>query len=326
MATIQKRTSRDGAVSYRVQIRLKGVPPQTGTFDRLTDARKWAASTESAIREGRFFKTSAARRHTLADAIKRYRETHTIDRNKNRYLNWWQERLGDYALADVTADKITEYRDALAGGTYKRPGQKSTSARTPATCNRYLAALSVLLNTAVREWEWLENNPCRNVKKLAEPPGRVRFLSDAERDRLLKACQESPAPYLHLVVVLALSTGARYMEILGLQWQQVDMKRGTVHLEKTKNRERRTLPLRGKALELMREHSRVRRMDSQLVFPSPNNPAEPVDARSAFETALVRASITDFRFHDLRHSAASYLAMNNASLAEIAEILGHKTI
>jgi integrase len=129
--------------------------------------------------------------------------------------------------------------------------------------------------------------------------------------------------------VLALSTGARAQEILGLRWGQIDFARKVALLdnpEEIKNSERRALPLAGHALELLKERAKVRRIDSDLVFPGRINPHKPLDLRSPFETALRRAGIKDFRWHDLRHSAASYLAMNGASLAEIAEVLGHKTL
>jgi integrase len=183
-----------------------------------------------------------------------------------------------------------------------------------------------VLSVASREWEWIEINPCGKVPKLREPRGRVRFLSDDERARFLEACRQSSAPYLHILVVLALSTGARYMELLGLRWLQIDIRRGTIRLEKTKNGERRSLPLKGLALELMQDHARVRRLDTDLVFPSARDSTRPVHIRSVFEAALARTGIEDFHFHDLRHSCASYLAMNGASLAEISEILGHKTL
>ena len=113
------------------------------------------------------------------------------------------------------------------------------------------------------------------------------------------------------------------MELLNLTWHDVDLKRGTITIHETKNGERRTLPLTGIALELLRQQ--IRRIDTSFVFPSPDG-KKPLDIRSAWDTALRRAEIPDFRFHDLRHSAASYLAMNGASLMEIAEILGHKTL
>lgn len=97
-------------------------------------------------------------------------------------------------------------------------------------------------------------------------------------------------------------------------------------LRETKNGDMRGVPLTGKALALVKEHARIRRrLDTPLLFPGAN-PAKPVDLRAPWLAALKKASIQDFRFHDLRHSAASYLAMNGASLNEIAAVLGHKTL
>jgi integrase len=153
----------------------------------------------------------------------------------------------------------------------------------------------------------------------------MRFLSDDERQRLLTACQGSRNQYLYTVVVLALSTGARKMELLRLTWQDVDLQRGVLTLHETKNGERHILHLTNLALALMRQHAKRQRMDAALVFPDPTG-TKPCSIREAWEYAVKRAGIADFRFHDLRHSAASYLAMSGASLAEIAEILGHKTL
>ncbi len=105
----------------------------------------------------------------------------------------------------------------------------------------------------------------------------------------------------------------------------MDFARNVIILHETKNGERRILPLTGHALELIQQHSKLRHVKCDLVFPS-NNLKKPVDLRTPFENALKRAEIADFRWHDLRHSCASYLAMSGASLAEIAEILGHKTL
>jgi integrase len=110
-----------------------------------------------------------------------------------------------------------------------------------------------------------------------------------------------------------------------LTWQTVDLQRGIITLQDTKNGERRTLHLTGIALDLIRQHAKVRRIDSQLVFPNPTG-TRPASIRESWDHAVRRAQLEDFRFHDLRHSAASYLAMNGASLLEIAEILGHKTL
>ena len=325
MASIEKRITSENKVSYRVKVRLKGFPAQSATFARLTDAKKWVQHTEAAIREGRYFKTTEAKKHTLAESIDRYIKNVLPNKPRSfrdQYIQfaWWKSVMGQHVLADVTPALIAEHRDKLAKGSTVRGAQRSA-----ATVNRYLAALSHLFTIAVREWGWVEDNPLRKVSKMKEPRGRVRFLSEVERERLLVVCKESDSHYLYLSVVLSLSTGARKMEILGLHWQNVDLSRRVITLHDTKNGERRVLPLTGHAMDLMVAHSKVRQLHSELVFPG-KNPNSPIDLRSPWETALQRAEISDFRWHDLRHSAASYLAMNGASLAEIAEVLGHKTL
>ena len=337
MATITEREASDGTKSFRVEVRLKGYPPQRATFERKTDAKRWAAATETAIREGRHFGTTEAKRHTVADLIDRYaRDVLPAKKDKTQgpqvgQLAWWKDRIGTLTLADCTPALIAECRDALT----REPAAPKTAdpdkagperLRSPATVNRYLAALSHAFTVAVKEWAWVENNPCLKVTKPKEPRGRVRFLDDDERERLLSACRESASPDLYPAVLLALSTGARQQEVLGLRWPQVDLARRVATLHETKNGERRVLPLAGPALDLLRDRSKVRRIDTDLVFPGRTDPTKPVDLRTPFETALKRARIEGFHWHDLRHTAASYLAMNGASLAEIAEILGHKTL
>ena len=142
---------------------------------------------------------------------------------------------------------------------------------------------------------------------------------------MLDVCKASPSRYLSLVVLIALSTGSRKGEILNLKWADVELSQGRIIFHNTKNSERRTVPLTGPALDHMRHHAKLRRIDTPLVFPNADG-TKPLNPRRAWETALKQAAIQDFRFHDLRHSAASYLAMNGASLAEIAEVLGHKTL
>ena len=325
MATIEKRLGKDGTTNYRVRVRLRGFPPQTATFERLTDAKKWVQQTESAIREGRHFKTVESRKHTLKETIDRYIQSVIPSKKPNsqkdqtKQLQWWSDNIGYLSLADVTPAIIAERRDKLV------QGKTSRGARTNATVNRYLAILSHLFTISVKEWGWAHENPVLKVTRLREPRGRVRFLSDDERTRLLEACKISESSCLYPVVVLALSTGARRMEILGLKWKDVDLSRRIITLHETKNGERRVLVLTSLALELIQEHAKIRSLHCEWVFPSKSFD-KPIDITTPWETALKRAGLADFRFHDLRHSAASYLAMNGASLAEIAEILGHKTL
>ncbi len=112
---------------------------------------------------------------------------------------------------------------------------------------------------------------------------------------------------------------------MNLNWSDIDLARGSILLQTTKNGERRFIPLVGIALDLLRSKYANQAVDS-LVFPAPHSQSKPIDIRSAWETSLKKADIANFRFHDLRHTAASYLAMNQASLLEIGTLLGHKTI
>lgn len=164
------------------------------------------------------------------------------------------------------------------------------------------------------------------VKKPSLPQGRDRFLDEDEREKLLQVCQESQCAYLYPIVIIAISTGARRGEILNLRWRDVDLERGLARLVKTKNNEKRAIPLTHLALEIIQKLYRMENPSkTDFLFPRADG-KKPVEITKHWKKALIEAEIEDFRFHDLRHTAASYLAMNGATLAEIAEVLGHKTL
>src|SRR2546426_1330287 len=157
MATIVRRTGKNGQVNYRAQVRRKGAPPLSATFTKLSDARKWVQVTEAAIFEGRHFKTTEAKRHTLADLIDRYirdvlpHKSASSIRKQTQQLQWWRARLGHCILVDVTPALIAEHRDILVHSAGSKP-------RANSTVNLYLAALSHALTVAVKEWGWLDDN------------------------------------------------------------------------------------------------------------------------------------------------------------------------
>lgn len=333
MATIQKRTNPAGETSFHVRVRMRGQPTQTSTFQRLTDARVWASSIESAIRENRHFKTNSSKKHTLADLIDRYLGQ-LKERSPKRYqdvkaqLRWWREQLGYCILSDLTKSIIAEKRDYLLSNSQfpNGNGRPTQRKRGPATVNRYMGSLHHAFSVAVNEWEWLEQHPMRKLGKLREPRGRVRYLSDDERARFLEICRQSNSTNLYTIVVMALSTGARRSEIMYLRWRDVDFARQMITLHETKNGERRALPLTGLAYQLIRQRCDDLQPDKNAFVFEGEVSGEPANIQSSWNTAVALARLDDFRFHDLRHSAASYLAMNGASLAEIAEVLGHKTL
>ena len=329
MATIQKRVSSTGAVSYRVLVRRRGHQSEYRTFGKVTDAKAFAAKAETAINDGEGGQLREARRRTLAEAIERYqRDVLALrsDQSPRRHYAYWTERLGHTRLGNVTPDIIAAARDELLRTPTRQKGTLS-----PATVKLYLASLSAVFTEARKEWRWTRHNPVADVSKPRPAAGRTRYLSDAERAALLAACQESPDPRLYAFVLLALSTGARAAELYGLRWADVDLnrgdgktERGIAVLRKTKNGEMRQLPLRGLAWQAVKGLEQYRQADSDLVFPSFGS--DRFHYERPFAAAVGAAKVENFRFHDLRHSAASYLAMNGATTAEIAAVLGHKTL
>jgi integrase len=328
MATIEKRINKDKSFSYRVRIKIKGFPSTSATFYKLANAKKWTSITEAAIREKKYFK-GTTEKHNFSDLIKRYIENVLIRKPKSiakqrPQLLWWKEQLGDYNLNEITTAMIIEARDKLAQLELDIKEQRSAS-----TINRYMAVLNHAFNVAIKEWCWLEVSPMRNITKLKEPRGRVRYLTDIERMRLLDAlldvCKGEKYPDLYILVVLALSTGARKMELLTLKWKDIHLDENIIILHETKNNEIRKLPLVGKAFELLQWLNDYKISNDSYVFTN-RDPNKHLNIDYKWQKIIKKINIKNFRFHDLRHSTASYLAMNGATAIEIAEILGHKSL
>ena len=259
MATIVPRHGPRGR-RYQVRIRL-GSRAQSATFPTLREARRWATAIEAAWTAQRAGVLPVTMQLTVGDLLRRYaREVlpakpPATAKNYAIYLAWWQEHLGTLRLCALSRGPLAACRDRL------------TATLQPATVNRYLAMLSHACTVAVNDWEWLERNPLQGVRRLPEPRGRVRYLRDDERTRLLQACQASRNRFLYPAVLLALSTGARKMELLSLTWNEVDWLHRQVIFRHTKNGETRAVPLAGVAFAVVAELSRVRRIDTPLVFP-----------------------------------------------------------
>lgn len=327
MGTIREGRRKDGSLSYHAEVRLKGHSSQRASFRTRSLAKKWVQDTESAIRDGRHFRTAESKRHTLADLIERFFKEWLPkfpqrQVKQTALLTWWKKRYGHILLADLTPAVIAEGRDELLNQTTVRKTQ-----RNPSTVNRYLSALGRALTIGVKEWGWLEENPIRNVSKPSESRGRERFLSLSEKERLLEQCRLSRNPNLYPIVALALLTGMRQGELINLHWENVDFERNRISLWKTKNGDSRQIPLTPEMEKVFRDCRSFGSSSNTLVFPPIKKTvtAPRLSIREAFEAALKRAGIQNFRFHDLRHTAASYIAMSGATQGELQALFGWKS-
>jgi integrase len=184
--------------------------------------------------------------------------------------------------------------------------------------NRELALLKHVFSMAVK-WRKLKENPTRDVRGFKGETKRVRFLMPDEIQKLLLNCMDHLKP----IVTLALHTGMRKGELLGLQWSQINSEQGIITLTDTKNNERRDIPINETVKATL--EGIERRAD--LVFA--NRRGKQIDQAAlylAFHEALEKSDITDFRFHDLRHTFASSLVMEGVDIMVIKELLGHKDL
>lgn len=222
--------------------------------------------------------------------------------------------FGEKNLSEFDSSMVEDYKIKRLGG-----------GSSPATVNREVSCLKNLFNKAV-EWGSARKNPVRGVRMLKEPPGRIRYLEREEIERLLKATDSLPSEcgrYLRPIVVTALNTGFRKNEILQLKWKDIDFNGRKITVLKTKTNEIRTVPMNEM---LWRELKNApRHPESEYIFCNEKG-SKYNNVRKSFDRALKLAGITDFRFHDLRHTFASHLVMSGTDIRTVQQLMGHKEI
>lgn len=312
---------------YRVQIRLKGCPHLSKNFDIFLEAKDWKRKTITALKSGLPYETTEMRRLTVGDLIDRFIQDDLKNLRNHRtiigHLQWWKKEIGYCILSQFREDVIAKCRDKL-----KKELDSLGRPRSPATVNRYLCSLSSVINIAVKEWRLLQSSPLKNISKLQEPRGRERFLSQEEKTKLLQACQKSTCKHLFPIVLLALSTGMRKGEILGLKWKDIDLESGRITLHHTKNGDRRVVPVKGIALTTLQNLASTYECNSSYpeehVFATKNG-GSPIDFRGSWKTALTNAEIENFTFHDTRHDYITSLSELGYPLHVISRIVGHRS-
>lgn len=285
---------------------------------------------------GMYIRRAPAERMTVEAALGRYlrevtptkRESTQIGEHKK--AQWLIKHLGKYSLAALSAEIVAKYRDVRLAGDEDKNGKRVP--RSNNTVRLELALLGHLFTVAIKEWGiGLPFNPVSNIRHPAPGAGRNRRLTPAERQRLLAAVDAYSNPMFGWIVRIALETGMRLSEIVGVQVHQIDMQRRVVRLEHTKNSSPRTVPLNKAATSTFQAalDNPVRPPETDLVFfgePGRDGFRRPYVFGKAWNDAKKAAGLVDFRFHDLRHEAISRLVEVGLSDQEVAAISGHKSM
>lgn len=230
--------------------------------------------------------------------LRSIRDVKRICRNLDPYL-------GDKMLTEVTGDVVWSVcqREIAKGN-------------KPATVNRYLAVVRGVLRTARDEWQWIDNFP--KIRLLPGEVERDRWLTREEADKLIAAC----SPHMAAIVRFALATGCRASEITGLEWNRVDLERRTAWLNHTKNGTPRGVPLNDDGVAVLEGE---KGKHPRFCFTFRGEPIRWGVCNTAWLEAVKRAELTDFRFHDLRHTWASWHRQAGTSCDELKELGGWKS-
>ncbi|HTI17694.1 MAG TPA: site-specific integrase [Trinickia sp.] len=309
MATYRKRGS-----TWRVEIAKKGVR-LSATFETKAEGVAWATEKEAEL--GRAAPAAvASNTKTLVEAIIRYGEEVSPTKKGERWerlrlavfrdIEWAGERI-----SRIAPDQIAQWRD------------KRLKLVKPSTVNRELNLMSALFEHARREWKWLAVNPVRDVKRPTNPRPRDRRISVNEENTMLEhlGYERGQVPvtlqqHLAAAFLLALETGMRQGEILGLTWERVFLKQRYVRLEDTKNGEGRNIPLSSAAVRLL-ELQPTSERDGRCF------PVASASADASWRKARKKAKIADLKFHDSRHEAITRLAQK-LDVLDLARMIGHR--
>lgn len=217
-------------------------------------------------------------------------------------------------LRQITPPLIESFKQEFLNQTTRRGSRRSM-----ATVNNHLRVRSKIFSLAV-DAEIIESNPCRKVKKFQPNNQRVRVLSKEEETRLFEALEDNEL--VRQIVTLALHTGMRRGEIFNLKWFDVDFTRGFIQVRESKSNKKRLIPMNSTVSSLLGGLKRK----SEYIFPSPRTGGRLDNIKKSFQRAVEKARIEDFRFHDLRHTAATRMADAGADAFTLMKILGHSDI
>lgn len=287
----------------------------TGTSNKKL-AEKIYAKVKTQLIEGKWFGLDESKVRTLKELADRYIKERSPLKSPQSYrrdegvFKHMLSFFGDCLLADITPRAVNDYKNMRL---QLVDGQ---------TVKKELGILRNALNVAIKEWEWVQNNPVSRISLPKDPPGRVRFLTQEEIGRLIDCANNWFKP----VIIVAVYTGLREGNIISLTWEKINLFKRSIVLSASemKNDESLCIPINDTLFETLKDLQKVRYLDSNLVFMRNGRPLYKKLIERALKKACKQARITDFRFHDLRHTFASMLVESGVDLYTVQKLLGHK--
>jgi len=309
---------RENSAIWQMRCSVNGkiIRQSTGTSNKKL-AQQIYEKTKVQVAEGKF-KVADKQDMPFDRLVETFLEKHSRVEKRSymtdeSYSKGLIEYFGKKPIRTITPLDIKNWREWRTG--------QITMRRTPvtkATMNRQLTLLKTIFNMAV-EWGFLENSPAEKIKPLKGESKRMRFLTNEEISRLV----DSAKGYMKPLIIAAICTAMRRGELFGLKWSEVDLEHGFIRLIKTKNSEPRDVPISGYLSETLKNLKTRQRSD--YVFCQKNGKMMS-HTPFLFKSALKEAGIEDFRFHDLRHTAASLYASGGCDIITLQHLLGHKCL
>jgi integrase len=295
----------------------KKIQKSLETADRRL-AKAIEAKVRTEIVEGSYFEKLVGRNKTFRDMMEKFMKEYSpkVSSNMRRSyatsLKHLNPFFGESNLLSISPKMVSRYKVL-----------RSDEGAAPASVNRELSMLSKAFNLAVREWEWLRDNPASRVPKDKENNERDRWMTKDEEELILDNSPE----WLREIIVFNLNTGLRIQELLSLEWSRVNLVRKTIIIQETKNGSPKTLPLNRIALNVLNQRSKVRSIKNHFVFfNSDGKKINPNVLRVSFYSVLGKVGIENLWLHDLRRTFATRLAQAGVDLYKISKLLGHKDI
>jgi len=296
----------------------------TDTEDRKL-AEKIYAKVQTQVTESKWFDVDEAGLRTFDEMMEKYLEEYskvynaesTYEKNTNllKHLNL---NFSGLKLNQITAKLITGYKTI-----------RLSEGASPASVRNELRLLGHAFNVAIKEWEWIKENPVSRVSFKELKASTVdRWLTQAEERSLFEAAEGKLYGQLKDIIIIALNTGMSQEEILKLEWRNINLFRKTIITTRKKTAKTRTIPINDTVVELLKQRIRVRHINGieYVFFNSAGNMIDTGKLKKVFIKTVKDAGIENFRFHDLRHTFATRLVQKGVDLYKVSKLLGHTDV